>query len=214
MPTFIFAMKQYFHLHLLWSRTIICLCNEAALALFFCHKAASTSYLHWGHIYTSFIPKPCQHPSFPWSHDNTSFVLKSCQHSWSHVKTLFAPKPCQHPSLPWSHDNTSFILKSCQHSWSHVKTLFAPTPCQHSWSHEVTSTLHISTGVMPILVFAMKLRQHFIRTKAVPTFIFAMKLCQHLLKSCQHSWSHVKTPFAPKPCRHSSLPWSHDNIPH
>ena len=51
--------------------------------------------------------------------------------------------------------NTSFVLK----------------PCQHSWSHEVTSTLHISTEVMPILVFAMKLHQHFIRTEAVPTFM-------------------------------------------
>ena len=47
--------------HLLWSRTIICLCNEATLALFFCHKAIATFYLHWGHLYTSFILKPCQH---------------------------------------------------------------------------------------------------------------------------------------------------------
>ena len=42
-------LKQYLHLHLLWISTIICLCNEAALALFFCHKVASTLYLHWSH---------------------------------------------------------------------------------------------------------------------------------------------------------------------
>ena len=198
--------RSYANVHLYHEATTlhISTCTRIEVAPIFALSHIKTSFapkpcqhpsLPWSHDNTSFILKSCQHPSFPWSHDNTSFVLKPCQHSWSHVKTLFAPKPCQHPSLPWSHDNTSFILKSCQHSWSHVKTLFAPTPCQHSWSHEVTSTLHISTGVMPILVFAMKLRQHFIRTKAVPTFmkpyqyfictkvvptsIFAMKSWQH-----------------------------------
>ena len=112
MLAFIFAIKQYLHLHSLWSRTIICLCNEAALALFFCHKAASTFYLYWGHIYTSFIPKLCQHPFFPWSHDNTSFASKSWSYvnnsflPWSHDKISFTPKLCQRSSLSWNHDNT------------------------------------------------------------------------------------------------------------
>ena len=187
MPTFIFAMKQYLHLHPLWSRTIICLYNEAALALFFCHKATSTFYLYWGHIYTSFIPKLCQHPSFPWHHDNISFALKPCQRS-----TL--------------HSHRSYEATSTIH-----------------FCHEAMTTLHISTEVMPLLVFAMKPRQHFIRTEAMKLcqqFIFAMKPWQHstlVLKPCQYSFfprNHVNTIrteamptfiFIMKPRQHSSL---------
>ena len=111
----------------------------------------------------------------------------------SHVKTSFAPKPCQHL---WSHVKTSFAPKPCRHSWSHVKTSFALKSCQHSWDHEVTPTFHISTEVMPILVFSMKPRQHFICIETMPTFMKA--------------WSYFKTSFAPKLCQHS---WSHNNIP-
>ena len=143
MPTFIFAVKQYLHLHLLWSHTIICFCNEAVLALFFFffHKATSTFYLHWGHIYASFIPKLCQHSFLSWSHNNTSFVSKSCQCSILHSYR--------------NHEATSTI-HFCQ-----------------------MTTLHTNTEVMPILVFATKPRQHFIRTNAMPTFIFVMKPRQH-----------------------------------
>ena len=141
MPTFIFAMKQYLHLHPLWRRIIICLCNEAALALFSCHKAALTFYLRWGHIFISFISKLCQHSSLSWSHNNTSFALKSCQRSTLHSYR--------------NHEATSTI-HFCQ-----------------------MTTLHTNTEVMPILVFATKPRQHFIRTNAMPTFIFVMKPRQH-----------------------------------
>ena len=143
MPTFIFAMKQYLHLHSLWSRTIICLCNEVALALFSCHKAALTFYLHWGHIYTSFISKLCQHSSLSWSHDNTSFASKPCQRSILHSYR--------------SHEATSII----------------------HFCYEAMTTLHISTEIMPILIFATKPCQHFIHTEAMPMFIFVMKPRQH-----------------------------------
>ena len=49
--------------------------------------------------------------------------------------------------------------------------------------HEAMTTLHNNTEVMPevmpILVFATRPRQHFIRTKAMPTFILVMKPRQH-----------------------------------
>ena len=50
---------------------------------------------------------------------------------------------------------------------------------QFIFCHEAMTTLHISTKVMPLLVFAMKPRQHFIRTEAMPMFIFVMKPRQH-----------------------------------
>ena len=143
MPTFIFAVKQYLHLHLLWSHTIIWLCNEAVLALFFFHNTASTFYLHWDHIYTSFISKLCQHSLLSWSHDNTSFASKPCQYSTLHSYR--------------SHEATSTI----------------------HFCHEAVTTFHISTEAMPILVLAMKPRQHFICTEAMPTFILVMKPWKH-----------------------------------
>ena len=159
MPTFIFAMKQYLHLHSLWRRTIICLCNEAALALFSCHKATLTFYLHWGHIYISFISKLCQHSSFSWSHNNTSFASKPCQRSTLHSYQSYANVHLCNEVTTTIHISTCICIEVAPiFALSHIKTSFAPKPCQHSWSHEVTSTLHISTEVMPILVFAMKLR--------------------------------------------------------
>ena len=168
MPTFIFAVKQYFHLHLLWSHTIICLCNEAVLVLFFFHKAASTFYLHWGHIYTSFILKLCQHSFLSWSHDNTSFASKSCQRSTLH--------------LYWSHEATSTI----------------------HFFNEATSILHISTEVMLILVFVMKLHQHFIRTEVAPTFMKPRQnfICIEAMTTFMKPRSHINTSY---------LHWSHAN---
>ena len=187
MPTFIFAMKQYLHLHPLWSRTIICLCNEVALALFFCHKAASTFYLYWGHIYTSFIPKLCQHPSFPWSHENIPFASKPCQRSTLHSH--------------WCHEATSTI-HFCYEAMTtfHISTevmpihVFATKPRQHF-----------------ICTEAMKLRQQLIFS------IKPWQHSTLVLKSCQYSFlprNHLNTSFAPKLCQRSSLSWSHDNTPH
>ena len=187
MPTFIFAMKQYLHLHSLWSRTIICLCNEAALALFFCHKVVSTFYLYWGHIYTSFILKLCQHPSFPWSHENIPFASKPCQRSTLHSH--------------WCHEATSTI-HFCYEAMTtfHISIevmpilVFATKPRQHF-----------------ICTEAMKLRQQLIFS------IKPWQHSTLVLKSCQYSFlprNNINTSFAPKLCQRSSLSWSHDNTPH
>ena len=63
------------------------------------------------------------------------------------------------------------------------------------------TTLHISTKVMPILVFATKPHQHFIRTEVMPTFIFIMKPRQH---------STLALTLALK--LHQYLHWNHANI--
>ena len=157
MPTFIFSVKQYLQLHLLWSHTIICLCNEAVLALFFFHKTASTFYLHWGHIYTSFIPKLCQHSFLSWSHDNTSFASMPCQRSSLHSY--------------WSHEATSTI-HFCHEVMPtlHISTevmpilIFATKPRQQ----------FIRTKAMPTFIFVMKLWQHSILALAL-----ALKLHQY-----------------------------------
>ena len=143
MPTFIFAVKQYLHLHLLWSHTIICLCNEAVLALFFFHKTASTFYLHWGHIYTSFIPKLCQHSFLSWSHDNTSFASKPCQHSILHSyrshEAMSTIHFC-HEAIITLHISTEVMLI----------LVLATKPRQH----------FICTETMPTFIFVMKPWQH------------------------------------------------------
>ena len=87
---------------------------------------------------------------------------------------------------------------------------------------------------------AIKLDRHFICTEIMPIFMFAMKLRHHLslLWNCVNScfalkhhhyfvywskfalvffneafstWSHVNISFTVKPRQHSSLPWSHVN---
>ena len=224
MPTFIFAVKQYLHLHLLWSHTIICLCNEAVLALFFFHKTALTFYLHWGHIYTSFIPKLCQHSFLSWSHDNTSFASKPCQRSslhsyWSHEATstihfchevmptlhistkvmsilVFATKPRQQFIRTKAMPTFIFVMKL----WQHSILALALALKLHQYLHWATSKLHLHWSHANIHE-ATKSRQHFILA----------------LKSCQYSslpWSHDNTSFTPKLCQRSSLSWSHNNTPH
>ena len=141
MPTFIFAMKQYLHLHLLWSHTIICLCNEVVLALFFFHKATSTFYLHWGHIYTSFIPKLCQH-SFCHEATTTLHLHWSRANVQHFIRTETMKLRQQFIFARWQH--STLILKSCQYLFlpqNHVNTSYAPMLCQHSslsWNHDNT----------------------------------------------------------------------------
>ena len=189
------------------------------------------------YFFLFFIIKTC-HEIFFWQvlccclfllRSGLSLAIKLHQHlsfQRSHFKSLcnvatsrnFTMKPCQHLSLYWSHANIhfcreailalAFVMKSHLYlHWSHANIHLR---------HEVTSTLHISTKVMLILVFAMKPHQHFICTKVVPTSIFVMKLHQHFilaLKPCWHPslpWSNVNTSFALKPCQHS---WSHEATP-
>ena len=179
MPTFIFVMKQYLHLHLLWSHTIIFLCNEAVLALFFFHKTTSTFYLHWGHIYTSFIPKLCQHSFLSWSHDNTSFALKLCQRSTLHLyRSHEATSTIHfcHEAMTTLHISTEVCLKSCQYSFwprNHVNTSFALKLCQHSslsWNHDNTPHYHLHSH-WSCTNICTEPRQNFICTEAVPTFM-------------------------------------------
>ena len=68
--TCICLLKQYLYLHMLWSRTIICLCNEVALALFFCHKVASTLYLLWSHANIHLCHEATSTLYLHWSHAN------------------------------------------------------------------------------------------------------------------------------------------------
>ena len=143
MPTFIFAMKQYLHLHLLWSHIIICFCNEVVLALFFfiklpqhfiCIEATSTlhSYrscanIHFCHEATTtlHLHRSCanvQHfirAKAMKLHQQFIFVMKLWQHS------ILVLKSCQYSFLPRNHINTSFAPKLCQRSslsWSHDNT--------------------------------------------------------------------------------------------
>ena len=165
-----------------------------------CHEATTTIHISTctrievapifalNHVKTSFALKPRQHPSLIWSHDNTSYVLKSCQHSWSHeVKStlhisievmpilVFAMKPQQHSTLA-----LALALKLHQYlHWAKSKLHLHWSRANIHLCHEATTTLHISTEVIPILVFAMKPRQYFICTKAVSTSIFATKSWQH-----------------------------------
>ena len=46
LSAFEFAIFDFEHSSFAILNVIICLCNEAALALFFCHKAVSTFYLY------------------------------------------------------------------------------------------------------------------------------------------------------------------------
>ena len=187
LSAFEFAIFDFEHSSFAILNVIICLCNEAALALFFCHKAVSTFYLYWGHIYTSFIPKLCQHPSFPWSHENIPFASKPC-----HRSTLHSHR---------SHEATSTI-HFCYEAMTtfHISTevmpilVFATKPRQHF-----------------ICTEAMKLRQQLIFS------IKPWQHSTLVLKSCQYSFlprNHINTSFAPKLCQRSSLSWSHDNTPH
>ena len=138
MPTFIFTMKQYLHLHLLWSRTIICLCNEAALALFFCHQAALALRPHLHFLHTETMPtfifamKPWQHFTLA-----LALVLKSYHH------------------LHWSCANSCLCREAMTTLHSHqsrskVHLYHEATSTLHSYQsranihlcHEATSTLH------------------------------------------------------------------------
>ena len=111
MPTFKFVMKQRQHF------------NRANIHI--CHKAASTFYLHWGHIYTSNMSKLWQHSSLPWNHVNTLLIPRPWQHSWSHVETSFAQKSCQHCIFAIEATSTLHSPKPWQHSWSHIEISFA-----------------------------------------------------------------------------------------
>ena len=143
MPTFIFAVKQYLHLHLLWSHTIICLCNEAVLALFFFHKTASTFYCIEAtstlHSYRScanihFCHKATTTLRLHRSHANVHHFIRT-EAMKLRQQFIFAMKSCQHSTL---------VLKSCQYSFlprNHVNNLFAPKLCQRSslsWSYDNT----------------------------------------------------------------------------
>ena len=133
MPTFIFVIKQYLHLHPLWSRTIICLCNETALALFFWHKAASTFYLYWGHIYTSFIPKLCQHPFFSMKPQQHSICIEVMP------TFIFIMKPRQHSTLA-----LALALKLHQYlHWATSKLYLHRNYANVHLCHEATTTLHL-----------------------------------------------------------------------
>ena len=60
-PTFIFAMKQYLHLHLLWNRTIIC--TEAMPTFIFTMKP-------WQHCTLALALALKLHQYLYWSRDN------------------------------------------------------------------------------------------------------------------------------------------------
>ena len=143
MPTFIFAMKQYFHLHLLWSRTIICLCNEAALALFFviklprhsiCIEATSTLHSYWNCANIHLCHEATATLHLHRSHANIQHFIR-IEAMKLRQQFIFAMKPWQHSTL---------VLKSCQYSFlprNHVNTSFASKLCQRSslsWSHDNT----------------------------------------------------------------------------
>ena len=149
MPTFIFAMKQYLHLYLLWSHPIICFCNEAVLALFFffpiklpqhfiCIEATCTLHSYWSCANTHF----CHEVTI------TLHLHRSCANVQHFIRIeamklrqqfIFVMKPWQHSTLA-----PKSCLKSCQYlflPWDHVNTSFAPKLCQCSslsWSHDNT----------------------------------------------------------------------------
>ena len=133
-----------------------------------------------------------------------------------------------HQSHANIHEATSKLHLHRSHANIHEATSKLHLHRSHANIHlcfEVTSTLHISTEVVPTSIFAMKLRQHFIRTEAVPTF---MKPCQYsicteavptFMKPCQNFiYTEVIPTFifimksrqhfilALKSCRHPSLP--------
>ena len=129
MPTFFFVMKQYLHLYLLWSRTIICLCNEAVLALFFFHKAAST-FICIKATSTLHSYRSCANIHFC-REATTTFHLHRSRANVQHFIRIEAMKLRQQfifAIKPWQH--STLVLKSCL---SNANTRFC---------HETTSTLH------------------------------------------------------------------------
>ena len=158
MPAFIFAVKQYLHLHLLWSHTIICLCNEAVLALFFFHKATSTVFFFFFCIEaTSTLHSYRSWANIHFCHEATTTLhLHRCQRSTLHSYR--------------SHEAASTI-HFCHEAMTtfHISTevipilVFATKPRQH----------FIHTEAMPTFIFVMKPRQH-------STLALAVQLHQYL----------------------------------
>ena len=140
-----------------------------------------------------FVMKPRQHSTFA-----LALTLKLHQYlHWATSKLHLHRIRANIHEATKSRQHFILALKSCQYSslpWSYVNISFAPKPCQHPWRHEATSTFHLHQSHADIHE-GMKLRQHFIHTKAVPT----------LMKPHQNFICIKAVPTFMKPWQHSTL---------
>ena len=163
MPTFILAVKQYLHLHLLWSHTIICFCNEAVLALsfffiklpqhFICIEATSTL-----HSYRS-----CANIHFCHEATTTLHLYRSRANVQYFIRTETMKLRQQFIFARWQHSTLALALALKLHQYLHRATSKLHLHRSHDnihLCHEATTTLHLYWSRANIHKATSKLHLH------------------------------------------------------
>ena len=172
MPILVFATKPHQHF----------ICTEAMPTFIFIMKPRQHSTL-------ALALALKLHQYLHWNRANIHLCHKATSTLHSHQSRANIHEATSKLHLHWSHANIHETTSKPHLHKSHANIHLC---------YEVTLTLHISTEVVPTSIFAMKLRQHFIRTEAMPTF----------MKPRQYSICTKVMPtfiFVMKPCQYSTL---------